>query len=113
MTKVAIVEDNPTLRKYLAEMIGNTPGHRCVCTCASAEEAFVEIPAHKPLFRPIRQIERKDRVIDPARDVIEVTVVRCEGHVRDQIAPAVRACRQRRAVGRIQVENEDLILVVR
>ena len=48
MTKVAIVEDNPTLRKYLAEMIGNTPGHRCVCTCASAEEAFVEIPAHKP-----------------------------------------------------------------
>ena len=48
MTKVAIVEDNATLRKYLAEMIGNTPGHRCVCTCASAEEAFVEIPAHKP-----------------------------------------------------------------
>ena len=48
MTKVAIVEDNATLRKYLAEMVGNTPGHRCVCTCASAEEAFVEIPAHKP-----------------------------------------------------------------
>ena len=37
MTKVAIVEDNATLRKYLAEMVGNTPGHRCVCTCASAE----------------------------------------------------------------------------
>ena len=48
MTKVAIVEDNATLRKYLAEMIGNTPGHRCVCACASAEEAVVEIPAHKP-----------------------------------------------------------------
>ena len=48
MTKVAIVEDNATLRKYLAEMIGNTPGQRCVCACASAEEAVVEIPAHKP-----------------------------------------------------------------
>src|ERR1041385_2625819 len=48
MTKVAIVEDNATLRKYLAEVIGNTPGHRCVCTCASAEEALVKIPAAKP-----------------------------------------------------------------
>jgi DNA-binding NarL/FixJ family response regulator len=48
MTKVAIVEDNATLRKYLAEMIGNTPGQRCVCSCASAEEAVVEIPAHQP-----------------------------------------------------------------
>src|SRR3954469_20952878 len=48
MTKVAIVEDNATLRKYLAEMIGNTPAHRCVCACASTEEALVEIPAHRP-----------------------------------------------------------------
>src|SRR4029079_18166688 len=48
MRKVAIVEDNATLRKYLAEVIGNTPGHRCVCACASAEEAVVEIPLHKP-----------------------------------------------------------------
>lgn len=48
MTKVAIVEDNATLRQYLAEFIGGTPGHRCVCTCASAEEALVKIPAHNP-----------------------------------------------------------------
>ena len=48
MTKVAIVEDNPTLRKYLGELIGHTPGHRCVCACGSAEEAVVEIPAHNP-----------------------------------------------------------------
>jgi DNA-binding NarL/FixJ family response regulator len=48
ITKVAIVEDSSTLRKYLAEVINNTPGHRCVCACASAEEAVVEIPAHKP-----------------------------------------------------------------
>jgi DNA-binding NarL/FixJ family response regulator len=48
MTKVAIVEDNATLRQYLAEFVGGTPGHRCVCTCASAEEALVRIPAAGP-----------------------------------------------------------------
>jgi DNA-binding NarL/FixJ family response regulator len=48
ITKVAIVEDNGTLRKYLVDLIGNTRGHKCVCACASAEEAIVEIPAHRP-----------------------------------------------------------------
>ena len=48
MTKVAIVEDNATLRKYLTELIGNTRGHKCVCACASSEEAVVEIPKHRP-----------------------------------------------------------------
>ena len=48
MTKVAIVEDNATLRKYLAELIGSTRGSKCVCACASAEEAVVEIPKHCP-----------------------------------------------------------------
>jgi DNA-binding NarL/FixJ family response regulator len=48
MTKVAIVEDNATLRQYLTEFVGGTPGHRCVCSCASAEEALVRIPAAGP-----------------------------------------------------------------
>jgi len=48
MTRVAIVEDNATLRKYLTELIGSTPGLKCVCACASAEEAAVEIPRHQP-----------------------------------------------------------------
>lgn len=48
MTKVAIVEDNATLRKYLTELIGQTRGHQCVCACPSAEEAIVEIPKHRP-----------------------------------------------------------------
>ncbi len=47
-TKVAIVEDNATLRKYLAEVINHAPGMRCVCASASAEAALLEIPAHKP-----------------------------------------------------------------
>jgi DNA-binding NarL/FixJ family response regulator len=48
MTKIAIVEDNAMLRKYLGEFIGKTPGYRCVCLCGSAEEAVAEIPAYKP-----------------------------------------------------------------
>ena len=48
MTKVAIVEDSPTLRQYLADLIGAAPGHRCVCACASAEEALVKIPTADP-----------------------------------------------------------------
>src|SRR5580765_5483753 len=48
MTKVAIVEDNTTLRRYLAELIGATPGHSCVSACASAEEALLEIPRNHP-----------------------------------------------------------------
>src|SRR5476649_189251 len=47
-TKVAIVEDNPTLRQYLSELITNTPGYRCVCACESAEEAWEKIPAQRP-----------------------------------------------------------------
>jgi len=48
ITKVAIVEDNDMLRKYLADLINNTRGLKCVCACATAEEAVVEIPAHRP-----------------------------------------------------------------
>jgi DNA-binding NarL/FixJ family response regulator len=48
MTKVAIVEDNTTLREYLVELINGCPGHRCVCACGSAEEALVEIPPEAP-----------------------------------------------------------------
>ncbi|HUZ07826.1 MAG TPA: response regulator transcription factor [Candidatus Paceibacterota bacterium] len=47
-TKVAIVEDNPTLRQYLSELISNTPGYRCVCVCDSAEEALEKIPVQRP-----------------------------------------------------------------
>ena len=48
VTRVAVVEDNPTLRQYLSELISNTPGYRCVCACESAEEALKKIPAQRP-----------------------------------------------------------------
>ena len=48
MTTVAVVEDSATLRSFLAELINGTRGHRCVCTCGSAEDALVQIPKHRP-----------------------------------------------------------------
>ena len=47
-TKVAIVENNATLRQYLADLISRDDGCACVCACASAEEAALKIPVHKP-----------------------------------------------------------------
>jgi DNA-binding NarL/FixJ family response regulator len=48
MTNVAIVEDNAVMRKTFRQWIEAAPGIRCVCVCASAEEALVEIPQLKP-----------------------------------------------------------------
>jgi len=48
MTKIAIVEDNRTIRESLAEFVQADPDCRCVCTCATAEEALTMIPKHQP-----------------------------------------------------------------
>lgn len=48
MTKVAIIEDNNTMRKMLAELIDSSPGYRCVCACASSQDALIEVPKHQP-----------------------------------------------------------------
>ena len=48
ITKVGIVEDNATLRQCLANLIDNSPGLSCVCSCSSAEEALTKIPLYRP-----------------------------------------------------------------
>ncbi len=48
MTRVAIIEDSPTMRKALVELIDSAPDYRCVCACTTAREAQLEIPKHKP-----------------------------------------------------------------
>jgi DNA-binding NarL/FixJ family response regulator len=48
MTKVAIIEDNDTMRKMLVELIDSAPGYRCVCACATSQEALLEVPKHQP-----------------------------------------------------------------
>jgi DNA-binding NarL/FixJ family response regulator len=48
MTKIAIVEDNKVIRESLTEFVQSDPELRCVCTCATAEEALKIIPKHEP-----------------------------------------------------------------
>ena len=48
MTKVAIVEDNKTIRESLMEFIQADSEFCCVCACATAEEALKVIPKHEP-----------------------------------------------------------------
>lgn len=41
--RVAIVEDDPGMRRNLAEFIRSSPGFNCVAACATAEEALKEV----------------------------------------------------------------------
>ena len=47
-TRIAIVEDNETMRKTLVKFIEGVPDYKCICVCVSAEEALVKIPAARP-----------------------------------------------------------------
>jgi DNA-binding NarL/FixJ family response regulator len=48
MTKVAIIEDDDTMREMLVELIDCTPGYRCVCACSTSKEALMEVPKQQP-----------------------------------------------------------------
>lgn len=48
MTKVAVIEDNDTMRKMLVELIGSTAGYDCVCACSTSKEALADVPKHRP-----------------------------------------------------------------
>ena len=42
------MEDNRTIRESLAEFVQSDPEFRCVCACATAEEALKAVPKHQP-----------------------------------------------------------------
>lgn len=48
MTKIAIVEDNKTIRESLMEFVQADPELSCVCACGTAEEALKVLPKHQP-----------------------------------------------------------------
>ena len=48
MVKVAIVEDNKTTREGLETIINLSEEYRCVCACATAEDALQQLPPHQP-----------------------------------------------------------------
>jgi len=48
MISAAIVEDNAGVRRSLELLLADSPGFRCACACASAEEALQVIPRLAP-----------------------------------------------------------------
>ena len=48
LIRVAIVEDDEGIRASLVNMLSRSADCRPVCTCADAETALVDLPAHKP-----------------------------------------------------------------
>lgn len=46
--KVAIVEDNASVREGLAAILNGSPGFQCQCACKNAEEALQKIPLDPP-----------------------------------------------------------------
>jgi DNA-binding NarL/FixJ family response regulator len=46
--RVAIVEDNASMREGLAMILNGSPGFECVCACGSAEEALRQLPIQAP-----------------------------------------------------------------
>ena len=48
MTRVALVEDDPGVRRSLAKLVEATVGLECVVACASGEDAVRAIPAARP-----------------------------------------------------------------
>jgi DNA-binding NarL/FixJ family response regulator len=48
MIKVAIVEDDKTLRQGFETLLNQTPGFHCVCTCETVAEALCKISKCRP-----------------------------------------------------------------
>jgi len=46
--KVALVEDQPKVRESWNRLINSLPDFRCICACATGEEALRVIPELKP-----------------------------------------------------------------
>ena len=48
MIGIGIVEDSKVTREGLERMINLSPDYRCICACATAEEALRLLPQYKP-----------------------------------------------------------------
>jgi DNA-binding NarL/FixJ family response regulator len=48
ITKIGLVEDDEHILVSMREWIDNAPGYKCVCSCANAETALVEVPKQDP-----------------------------------------------------------------
>jgi len=48
MIRVAVVEDNTTIRENFMRFVQAASGYECVCACSTAEEALQDLPGHRP-----------------------------------------------------------------
>jgi DNA-binding NarL/FixJ family response regulator len=96
MTRIAIVEDNQLIRESLVDYVHTGLDLKCVCTCATGEEALKELPKHTPdivlmdiQLPNISGIECAARLrqLLPATKIIMVTVY----EDTDRIFKALRA----------------------
>jgi DNA-binding NarL/FixJ family response regulator len=96
MIRIAIVEDNKTIRESLERYVQTAPDLRCVFACATAEEALQQLPAEKPQvvlmdiqLPKMSGIECTDRLraLLPAVQIIMVTVY----EDTERISAALRA----------------------
>lgn len=96
ITTVAIVEDNPNIRRSLQEWVDAAPGYHCVCTCGDAKTALKQVPLLKPdvVLMDIRlpgesgiACTARLKSMMPSLQVVVVTVYRD----RDLLFQALRA----------------------
>ena len=81
--RVAIVEDDSSVRENLAALIDGTDGFSCVASCATAEEAWQKLPPlapevvlmdiHLPGRSGIACVEKLRR-LSPQTQVIMLTI---------------------------------------
>lgn len=96
MIRIAIVEDNKTIRESLKRYVQTAPDFQCVFACATAEEALEQLPMHKPQvvlmdiqLPKMSGIECTDRLkaLLPSTQIIMVTVY----EDTERISAALRA----------------------
>lgn len=116
MIRVAIVEDNKTIRESLARYVETAPDFRCECLCATAEQALQELPEHScevvlmdielPKMSGIECTARLKRLM-PSVQIVMVTVY----EDTERISAALRAG----ACGYLlkRCKPEDLVAAVR
>jgi DNA-binding NarL/FixJ family response regulator len=92
--RVAIVEDDASVRENLALLIGDAPGFSCVAQCASAEEAWTTLPKagpdvvlmdiHLPGRNGIACVERLRKLL-PKIQIIMLTIEEDNDRVFDSL----------------------------
>lgn len=93
---IALVEDQEEIRQSLVQLLAGFSGFKCVCTCASGEEALKELPRINPdvvlmdIFLPrMSGIECTARLKDKLPDALILILTASDDE--DLVFPALEA----------------------